>query len=479
MNSKTYVLRAAVAACFAFTGGQALAVLDLTVSPVTGILKYAKEIPSNTAALANPGNQHDMRIKVPVAYKVDASNPLFVKFDMTSGAKFTTGNPVLACLTAAGADSAVGTVTVGGAGFSNVTFTMPNTTTTVSGTCRLSANVAGTTISGLNAVNVSATVEYKNGLSNVVSAAGVSPFITFVRGVSATLVGADGDIVVDATSGSDNFTAASNKGTLLGLLGRMIFEPVGTSASVAATTTNIAVADVITTAVVTVNGPAVSVAMGANAGSGIFLDTDSACNSRDLTVSASASNSVTFYATPAQIAAALYPCINISGVTTQVPTGQFTGSIASGVAVANVTADFSVSSDRLENITQNGTTKNAYMVNASTSAAKTSIVRIINTGAAAAAFTATAFTVDVGVADGQPVARTQLGTANSALGTVAAGGSLTLSSAQIETALGFVPNAGGSKYRVVISAGTDAFKVLNFTRDISTGAIVLTQSQDD
>lgn len=477
-TTRKNVLSVAVASCFGVVAGQALAVVDISVSTPTGVTKFAKEIPSNTTTLTNAGNALDIKLAVPSLYAVSAANPLYVKLNLTQGARFV-ANPTLVCGTAAVAGAAAGTLQLGGAATSYAVFTVASSDTTMSGTC--SAGVGNLTISGLNGVAVSATVEYKNGLNNTVT--GLSNnYITFVRGASAAINSADGTVVVDATSGSDAFTTTSNRGvSSLATLGTVSYGgnnlTAADAAGVQTTAGSMSAGSVLTTASVTVNGPAIAAALAANGNSGVFLDAAaSACTTKSYTVSASATNSVTFNnVSLTDLSAGVNVCINVSGGTTVITTGQFTASVG-GVAVSNVTADFSAASDAMETVTANGVSKNAYFINASTSAAKTSVVRIINTGAVSATFTATAYTVDA-TGDGTAVAATVLGTANSTLGTLVAGGALSLTSAQLESKLGFTPGSGTTKYRVVISAGTDAAEVLNYTKDTATGAIVLSQSQ--
>lgn len=476
MNQKKNILRAAIAACFGIAAGQAGAVVDISVATPTGVTKFAKEIPSNTTTLTNAGNALDLKIAAPAGYAVSTANPFFVKLNLTQGARFAAA-PTLVCGTAAVAGALSGTLTLGGAATSFAVFALDTSVTTLSGTC--SAGMGNITISGLNNVAVSATVEYKSGLNNAVSGLANS-YITFVRGMSAAINSADGTVVIDATSGSDSFTTTSNRGvTGLATLGTVQWTMVGTSAVIADGASNVSAGDVLTTASVTVNGPAVAAAIAVNGNSGIFLDAAaSACTTKSYTVSASATNSVTFNnVSLTNLSAGVNVCINVSGNATVLTTGQFTASVG-GTTVTNVTADFTAASSALETVTANGTSRNAYFINASTSPAKTSVLRIINTGAVSATFTATAYTVDA-LGDGLPVAATVLGTANSTLGTVASGGALSLTSAQLETALGFVPSATTVKYRVVISAGTDAMEVLNYTKDVATGAIVLSQSQSN
>lgn len=474
MNQKN-ILRVAVAGCFGVMAGQALAVVDLSSTTPAGN-KYAKENLGAATVVTDVGQELDVKVAVPVGYVPTAANPLYIKLNLTNGASFISTPPTIKCGTAAAANSVSGSVTLGGAGTAGVTFLVESGAASMSGTC--SATVTGITISGQNTVALSATVEYKNGLSTVVTGATVN-YITFVRGMSASVISADGGVIVDATSGSDNLSTSSNRSSMwLATLGAVQWAAVGTSAANVTNAQNVSAGDVLSTGSITVNGPAVGVALAANGNSGIFLSTISACTSKDYTVSASATNSVTFNNVSMghlSAASGMQVCMNVSGNTSVIPTGQFTASVG-GTAKAGITADFSAASDKMETVTTNGTTKNAFFVNASTSAAKTSVLRVINTGAVSAAFTATAYTVDA-LGDGNPVAATVLGTANTALGTIAVGGALSLSSAQLEAKLGFTPSSGTSKYRVVISAGTDAMEVLNYTKDVATGAIVLSQSQ--
>lgn len=473
-NSGSRILRAAMLACFGTVAGQAGAVVNLSIATPTGTAKVASEIPANTTTLVNSANQLDIKVAVPRNYTVSAGSPLFIKINLTNGARFVANPTSLRCATAAAANSLSGQLVVGGAGNSFVTYSIEPGT--VSGTC--SATNGNLTISGLSNVTVSATIEYKNGVQDVVS--GLSfPYVTFTRGMTASVTSADGNVTVDATRGSTLLASTSNKGsTTLATLGFARYRQNGTSAASAGLANNVSAGDVLTTAAVTVNGPALRAGLEANGVSGVFLDAAaSACTTRSYTVGSTATNAVTFTnVSLTDISAGVWICLNVSGATSVITTGQLTATL-SGTPVASVTSDFSAPSDALEPVISNGAISNAYMVNASTSPAKTSIIRIVNTGGVAAAFTATAYAVDVGVADGAPVAQTVLGTANSALGTIAAGGAVSLTSAQLEEKLGFTPGAPGSKYRIVISAGTDSMVILNYTRDVATGAVVLSQSQ--
>ena len=105
-------------------------------------------------------------------------------------------------------------------------------------------------------------------------------------------------------------------------------------------------------------------------------------------------------------------------------------------------------------------------VNASTSTNKTSVLRVINTTAAAGTLSATAFDESGAL----------LGSANASLGAIAANQTLTFSSANLEQLLGFSPSAPTAKYAVYVYSGLPAFQLINYTSDIASGALTLSQS---
>lgn len=481
MNQKNNVLRVAVLAALGAASGSALAVVDYTVSPITGVTKYANEIPTNTTAVGNTADNLAIKVPVPAGYSIDAagSNPLYVKVQLTAGSTFK-GTPIITCSgNTGGATAVTGTITVGGAGDSAVTFNVikAGDTAITSGFCTISAHTGIGVVTGTSRnVNLSATIEYKNGLSSVASGFSGS-FITFVNGFTATISSA-GAIVVDATSGSDNFSAGSAAiNSALASAGLVVYPAVGTSAATAGGAANIGLGEVLgsSSGSVTVNGASLAAALADNGVSGVFLDNNTAdnCATKSYTVSSTASNSVTFTGiTTADLTSGVVVCLNVSG-SNQILTGAMTASIGGGV-LANVTANFG-SAGSLSTVTQNGTTKNAYFVNASSSTAKTSVVRIVNTGGNSGTIRATAYVVGSGTTpDG-----TAVGTANSTIATLAANESISLTSADLERLLGYTPASSTTKYRVVFSAGLANFKVLNFTRDTASGAITLSQAQDD
>jgi alpha-tubulin suppressor-like RCC1 family protein len=108
----------------------------------------------------------------------------------------------------------------------------------------------------------------------------------------------------------------------------------------------------------------------------------------------------------------------------------------------------------------------ALFINASTSTNKTSVLRVINTTAVSSTLTASAFD-ESGVL---------LGSANASLGAITANQTLSFTSASLESLLGFSPSAPTAKYAVYVYSGLSAFQIINYTSDIATGALTLSQS---
>jgi hypothetical protein len=114
-------------------------------------------------------------------------------------------------------------------------------------------------------------------------------------------------------------------------------------------------------------------------------------------------------------------------------------------------------------------TRNALFVNASTSANKTSVVRLINLDTHSGALSATAYDETGNV----------VGSAGADLGTLVAGQMSTFTSAQLEAAIGYAPSSPTAKNRIVFTANLPSFQVINFVKDIATGNLTLGQAQVD
>jgi len=115
------------------------------------------------------------------------------------------------------------------------------------------------------------------------------------------------------------------------------------------------------------------------------------------------------------------------------------------------------------------TVRNALFVNASTSTNKTSVLRLMNPFDQSGTLTATAYSE----------AGTVVGSLNATLGTLAPQQTLTLTSAQLETAIGFTPSTPTAKYRIVFNSSLPGLELVNFVRDNVTGDLTLGQPQID
>lgn len=113
--------------------------------------------------------------------------------------------------------------------------------------------------------------------------------------------------------------------------------------------------------------------------------------------------------------------------------------------------------------------RNAFFVNASTSSNKTSVLRLMNPFDQSGPLMATAYSE----------AGTVVGSPNALLGTILAQQTLTLTSAQLEAAIGYAPSSPTAKYRIVISSSLPGLELVNFVRDNATGNLTLGQPQID
>lgn len=468
-NSKK-ILPLAIAACFGAVAGHAGAAVTLGTSNAT---MWALENPSN-ASLQNPANILDLSLSAIPGLKAAGSTPMYMKVNLLNGVTFG-AVPQLICSASGVAGtsniSMTGTIDIGGTvGANNVTFRFTGSTVLndsayfTSTGCTLSA--AAYTISGTTNKTASAQIEYTNGAT--VAVTGVAgAWISFQKGLSTVVSAPATSVAVDATSGSDNWAVGSNLTVGTAYLGHITYGTNGVSALDSAGAANIEATNYLDSATLTISGPSV-VAMIAQGVTGMYLSTVSGCSDLGITANfttSGSSTSVTFTKlTPAKLSAAggAFICGVVPG-NVVITTGQLTATLGSVATKATtMTLDVSATSNNIANVTANGSTRNAYMVNASTSTSKTSVVRLINKGGVGGVITATAYSE----------AGALLGTANTSLGTLAANQMLTKTSAELETLLGFTPSGPTAKYSIVFSGAVPSFEVLNFSKDVS-GAITL------
>jgi len=142
---------------------------------------------------------------------------------------------------------------------------------------------------------------------------------------------------------------------------------------------------------------------------------------------------------------------------------NFTKDVASG--------NLTLAQAQVDNIaagTASSSSRNVLFVNAASSTNKTSVMRLTNPNRQSGTLTVTAYNE----------AGSIIGTQNASIGTIGAQQTMTLSSAQIETAIGYTPS-GTAKYSVVFNANLPNFELINYVKDVATGAIVPAQEQLD
>ena len=466
MEQKGNILRLAVAACFGVAAGQAGAAI-LGTSNTT----WALEINSNSTIVQ--ANTELQIVLNSIATLVPNHNvtPMFVKVSLLNGAFWGSTAPGILCQANSGGSATLvtGSIDFGGVqGGSTVTFRVTGglaggTAASMTGVCTVSAT--SITVSGLTTKTVSAEVSYTNG-GVIATTAQVGNYITFARALSTVVSAPTVAVVVDATSGSDNWAAGSNLTVGTAEIGHVTYSYNGTTGLNSAGLT-IDASSALNTAVLTVSGPGIAASM-AQGVTGMYLSTVSGCGATVLTgafTNSASITSVTFAGlTAGDVSAGVFICAVVPG-NVVITTGQLTATLTGTPSSATRTLDMTAPSNNIANLTANGTTRNAYFVNASTSTAKTSVLRIINRSGISGVLTATAYNE----------AGTLIGTANSALGTLFANQMMTKTSADIETALGFTPVSATAKYSVVISGALPSMEVLNFSKD-ANGTITLSNT---
>lgn len=466
-NHKLKLLNVAVLACFGVAAQQAMATttVDISSGGTNTPLKIANEktAPGTVAkGLANITVDAFSGLNTTAA-------PMTVRFDLIGGAKFSAA-PSLYCKNTVGVTANGISTIVGGASNNNVTFQVKapgNTALAATATCTLSGAFA---LSGVTPnKTVSATLSYSIG-GTTTSHARSGGFVTFTKSVAAKFA-AGGTVKVDATKSAQKFVSANSAVLLTAALGTITISAAAIPTAGAATAPNLSAGNTLTTAQITVTGPSLAAGFTSVSGQVFLVTATQSCHGGAglITYSTKSGNSVTFKSVPLKdFKGGLKLCMSVNGKTA-ITTGSVTGSLTTTNATG-FSVDTTASSYALTTVGTNGSSMNAYFINASNSTSKTSVIRIINTaGYTSTTLTATAY------AEGGTV----LGTAGASLGTVPANGMLTLTSAAIESKLGITGLAPTAKYRLVISSDMTSFKVVNFIQDVGTGAIHLAQQQDN
>lgn len=364
------VLKVAILSALGALSTNALAVADLTGLAVLGTssvpVKVGKELPSTGTLTANSVGQLAAYIAIPAGYAVDTTNKyLNIKINLLNGAKFGATAPTLNCNTALAKATVpagtglVSTVSIGGTpGVSNVTFVVGAVGVSASAApvaeasgafCYMSAASIGYT--GTSDKTISATIEYKDGATNVVSGAN-GTYISFVKGLSASF-SAGSNVVIDVAASSNKFSG----GGVTGYAGLAQFGGVSTTIFTADLTSPMTATAIIPAAgastqfSVTVGGSPLAGA------SNVYLSTvaDGCSNATySATISTSASTTVTISGVSApDVSGGLGVCLVYSG-TTPIAEGAITATISRSMENAGFQPDFSPVAAPLASFKKNG-----------------------------------------------------------------------------------------------------------------------------
>ena len=361
----------------AFAGASSMAQAALTL-PATSA-KIAQEYPTVGGLNLTKSSAPNIS-SATTSFSPSTGQNLQVTVGLAGGATFT-ASPSMHCNFVSGLTktAVTGTKNYGGAGLSTAIFTIGATTVSAAGAkptqavtgCTVTMNGI-TTVTGAHAtVNASMTYQYGTIASSVKSGA----YISWVKGASAGIV----SIGSTAAQVSGNFVNLKDGNKIRA--GAVYYNGRGNSVTAMrlAGTSFTNVTANITGASLTVQGAALSAVTATH---GVWLSTTPAnCTNVNITAGSSvANNSITFKGlTPAQVSAGLAVCLQFTGKTA-IPTGSITATWTLD-PVKNYSADGSMASNTLVDITHNGTTLVAPLVQTPTGFMSRMV--LTNTGPAA------------------------------------------------------------------------------------------------
>jgi hypothetical protein len=377
MNSYTKsALKLSIATVLGVVASNAMAVVDLTGA--TGTTKvatvFAKENPVSSTATTTLLNAAQVAVsltatgplvaKIPFVpgYSVNSANFYYVKLALTGGAKFGT-QPELVCATGlggAGSDSGAAAVTVGGVGTNAVTLQLPSGVILATGGANVATgcivSLSSLIVSGAGDVNISGTIEYKDGANNVATAL-TGPFVTFKKGLSATVSADAAAAVIDVTTGSKKFVTGGVVSALAGSVSYKVSDATATytitgAELTASITAGAAFVSGTNGFSVTIAGPAVGAAATA------YLASPTCATPLYIATPASGASVTITGVTATDISAGLLVCLGFDG-TKAISEGQITAAIAkNGTETISTNPDFSVASNNMYKFTKNGATVN-------------------------------------------------------------------------------------------------------------------------
>jgi len=382
MNKRSIVSLAVAASLANVYPAQAQ--IDRNVSSFQSLI-YASELEDTSAQLQF---SDDLRIEVPVpAYNVSDSSPMFVRIDLLSGATFR-ATPTFGCVTGA----AIGYSAVpqlGGAGSTQVIFPVTTAGALPAGNAGFSVgadtgcfvtidSADGFDISGITNKQISATVQYKDGASNLQDSYN-GTIISFSRGLEDSFSRVGTNAIIDVATESRLFTTNTIVGANTAALGEIFYNP-------ATTTANLAIGSPITTTAVitaaTVNLQGIPLGI-ANSGATVFLDTGKctdALYTGGVITSGDSTFTITFSDIPATaLNSGVWACLTVDG-NAVLSEGQISATITNPAEVDsnNYTTRIFNSSNNLVNIEKNGDQAIALVIPRPDGGGDVAFIRITN-----------------------------------------------------------------------------------------------------
>lgn len=313
--------------------------------------------------------------------------------------------------------------------------------------------------------SVSATVTYtvnSQVFTDTTSRAGT--WISFAKAFSASISAPATTAVIDGTTSSAKFVTLKNVGVTTANMGTVVIVPTNTAAIYGVSGVTLVTADltaVASSAVITASGATLG---GATVTANVFVDTG-ACAASQYANANTTGSTITIGGINAGLSTTgMNVCIVVPGTGT-ISESQVTLALTAG-STANYTPSLSLSGNAA-NVVTNGEIRNGYNIHSKNSTGKTTMMRIINKSGLTGDLKGTLYNA----------AGTDIGGGQKTVGTFTADNqTLTFdTSTALEAVFGTNTAATDKSYiKFYFSKGN--YEVLNYTKDLASGAITLTDT---
>lgn len=356
MNFKKTTLGVAVAATLGFAAGSQAGVF-INNSNSAAPIKIAKErnLEANgTIVEGTTAGMFNAKFLTIPNYAINANNKLFVKVSLLGGAKFWK-TPTLTCY---GAGAISGAFQQGGAGATDVSFSLASGKTITGSTTSAAAcvlDVSGYSVGAQTDVEVSALVRYQDGLTQKETAYKGKLF-QFVTAAFATFGKGDAQVTADVRKSSKEFTTSTKPANSTIKTAYLGFVKYKASGALGITGGTVTAGHIIKSAKITIDGAALAAA------SNIYLQATAstvaaaACNTKGIQATPNNSTTITFSGIKATALSVGYAvCMEVDG-TKSMEQGQITAAIEVINQTNWVGNSSPFGSNNLVNVVKNGTT---------------------------------------------------------------------------------------------------------------------------